>query len=262
MKRFYTPILGALTLSFYACMAPPAVDQSGNVRVTQTSASLQARGAEEFALIKKKKKVSTNATYNAQLRRVAARLKPVINLPNARWEFVVFDDPTPNAFALPGGKVGVHTGMFKITQTDAGLATVVGHEIAHVTSNHVGKQQMQRLGLVLGAIALDQVARHNGASGGERAAIAGAYGTAATVGVALPHSRSHELEADRVGTIYMAKAGYDPREAVKMWKRFSAYNAKQGRNTPEFLRTHPLDSTRIRALENFMPVAMREYNRR
>ncbi len=262
MKNPLIALTVALSICLSSCVAPPSIDQNGNVRVSQTSSSLQARGAQDFLKIKKQKKVSKNSSYNAQLQRVARRLTPVIKLPNARWEFVVFDDPSPNAFALPGGKVGVHSGMFSITRTDAGLAAVVGHEIAHVTSNHVGKQQMQRMGMLLGGIALDQVARHNGASGRERAAIAGAYGTAATVGVALPHSRSHELEADRIGTLFMARAGYDPRESITMWKRFAAYNKKRGSKTPAFLRTHPLDSSRIQALEQFMPVAMREYNAR
>lgn len=259
MRKSLLVSMSAFSLAVLGCVYQPPIDQNGNIRTTQTSANLQAQGSKEFQLLKQKKKVSTNSRYNAQLQRVARRLKPVINLPNARWEFVVFDDPTPNAFALPGGKVGVHTGMFQITQSDAGLAAVVGHEIAHVTSNHVGKQQMQRMGLLLGAIAVDQIARSQGASNSERVAVASGYGAVATMGAALPYSRSHELEADKVGALYMAKAGYDPREAIKMWERFARYNQKQKR-PPEFLSTHPLDSTRIRALQQFMPVALREYN--
>lgn len=262
MKRILLTLSSAISLSFTACVVPPSIDQHGHVHSSPTSASLNARGVEEFVKIKKQKKISKNAQYNAQVRRVAARLKPVIHLFNAKWEFVVFEDPTPNAFALPGGKVGIHTGMFQITQTDAGLAAVLGHEISHVTSNHVGKQQKRRTALVLGAIALDQIIKHNEASNKERAAVAGLYEAGSTVAVTLPHSRRHELEADRIGTIYMAKAGYDPREALAMWQRFARYNKKQGSRTPEFLRTHPLDSTRIQALKDFMPIAMQEYKSR
>jgi predicted Zn-dependent protease len=262
MSKSLLVSISVFSLAALGCVYQPTVDQAGNIPVAKTSSSLKAKGAQEFQKLKQKKKISSNKTYNAQLQRVARRLKPVINMPNAQWEFVVFEDSSPNAFALPGGKVGVHTGMFKITKTDAGLAAVVGHEIAHVTLNHVGKQNTQRLGLALGAIALDQVARHQGASGGERAAIAGLYGAGATVGAALPYSRRHELEADKVGAIYMAKAGYDPRESIKMWQRFAAYNRKKGGRPPEFLSTHPVDSTRIQALQNFMPTALREYNAR
>lgn len=262
MRKSLLVSITAFSLGVLGCVYQPPIDQQGNVRTTPTSSSLQAKGSQEFLKLKKKKKISYNKTYNAQLQRVARRLTPVINMPNAQWEFVVFEDSSPNAFALPGGKVGVHTGMFKITKSDAGLAAVVGHEIAHVTANHVGKQQTQRMGLAIGAIAIDQVARHQGASDGERAAIAGLYGAGATVGAALPFSRKHELEADRVGAVYMAKAGYYPREAIKMWERFSAYNRKKGGRPPEFLSTHPLDSRRIQALHSFMPIALREYKAR
>ncbi|WP_018968795.1 M48 family metallopeptidase [Rubritalea marina] len=262
MRKALTSLLLASSFLFSGCVAPPAIDPQGNVRVTPTSSSLQSQGAQEFLKLKQAKKISKNSTYNAQLQRVARRLTPVINLPGAKWEFVVFEDKSPNAFALPGGKVGIHTGMFKITQTDAGLAAVVGHEIAHVTSNHAGKRQTQQIGLLIGAIALDQVVKNQGASGGERAAVAAGYGAVSTLGLALPYSRSHELEADKVGAIYMARAGYDPRDAVKMWRRFEAYNVKQGRSQPEFLSTHPLDQTRISALQSFMPTAMQQYRKR
>lgn len=261
MRKTLISSLMAGSFLLSACVAPPAIDAQGNVISSPASSSLQSKGSQEFLKIKKAKKISKNSSYNAQLQRVARRLTPVIDLPGAKWEFVVFEDNSPNAFALPGGKVGVHTGMFKITQSDAGLAAVVGHEIAHVTANHAGKRQTQQLGLIVGAIALDQVVKNQGASTGQRAATAAAYGAGSSLLVALPYSRGHELEADKVGAIYMARAGYDPREAVKMWRRFEAYNVKSGKSLPEFLSTHPLDSTRISALQNFMPTALNQYKR-
>ena len=265
-KILFTPLVTAISVSsmfFASCGSPsgPVVNNQGQVSVARPSNSLMQQGLKEFATIKSKKRISRNSSYNAQTQRVASRLKRVINLPGARWEFVVFDDPTPNAFALPGGKVGIHTGLFQITQNDAGLAAVVGHEIAHVTRNHAGSRMKQRTGLaVLGAV-LDQVAKGQGASGTDRAKIGAAYGGLATVGLALPHSRRAELEADKIGAVYMAKAGYNPQEAVNLWKRFSAYKAKKGKRQPEFLSTHPLDSTRINALQAFMPTAMKSYKR-
>lgn len=262
MKKLLLIPFTALTFQFTSC-APTAPDTNpnGQINVQRASNSLMQQGLKEFASIKSKKRISYNSTYNAQTQRVAERLKKVINLPDARWEFVVFEDPTPNAFALPGGKVGIHTGIFPITKTDAGLAAVLGHEISHVTRNHAGSRQQRTMGLALGGVLLDQVLGQ-GKSNTERAKIAAGYGTLATVGLALPFSRNAELEADRIGALYMAKAGYNPNDAVAMWERFAAYNQRQGQGSkPEFLSTHPLDSTRINALKQYIPTAMKEYNR-
>jgi len=266
-KSIFAPIAATLTTTtmlFLSCAAPsgPIVGNDGQVSVVRPSNTLMQQGLKEFATIKSKKRVSSNSTYNAQLQRVASRLKQVIQMPGARWEFVVFEDPTPNAFALSGGKVGVHTGLFQITQNDAGLAAVVGHEIAHVTRNHAGGRQKQALGIGAAGLILDQIAKSRGASDTDRVKLGALYGGAATVGLALPHSRRAELEADKIGAIFMAKAGYNPNEAVSMWQRFAAYKSKSGGRQPEFLSTHPLDSTRINALKAFMPTAMKEYNRR
>lgn len=264
MKKLLMLPLVALAIPFSSCTpAPPMMDQNGQVNVQQPSNSLMLEGSKAFNSMKMKKRISYNASYNAQTQRVAARLKRVINMPGAKWEFVVFDDPSPNAFALPGGKVGIHSGLFQITQTDAGLAAVVGHEIAHVTRDHAGARQKRTMGLAILGLGIDQIAKSQGASSNDRLKIGALYGAGATVGVALPFSRSHELEADKLGAIFMAKANYDPNEAVKMWQRFADYNKrKSGTTQPEFLRTHPLDATRINALKAFMPTAMREYNKR
>jgi len=139
---------------------------------------------------------------------------------------------------------------------------VLGHEIAHVTRNHAGSRKNQAIGLALGGLLLDQVAKYSGAEDSERATLGTVYGAGATLGVALPYSRRNELEADRIGAIYMAKAGYDPNEAVAMWQRFANYNKQQGgSSTPAFLRTHPLDNTRISSLKTYLPTALQEYNR-
>jgi len=261
MKKYLIP-LAALAFAFplTSCTPPP---QGNDSSVIRSSSSLVQEGVKQFAAMKRKKKISHNAAYNAQVRRVAARLTPVIHLPGAQWEFVVFEDPTPNAFALPGGKVGIHTGLFPITKTDAGLAAVLGHEIAHVTRNHAGARRKQVTGVALGALVLDQIARNRGISDAARAKLGAGYGALATVGAVLPFSRRNELEADRIGALYMAKAGYNPTEAIAMWQRFAAYKQKKGHSaSPEFLRTHPLDNTRINALRAYLPTAMRAYRPR
>ncbi len=238
---------------------PPAVDEQGNVTVRRSSQTIQDQGLQLFQEYKKKKTVSGNAAYNAQLQRVAARLKRVVSLPGARWEFVVFEDSSPNAFALPGGKVGVNTGLYKIATTDAQLATVVSHEIAHVTSNHAQDRINQQTGIALGGALLGAVL--GGTDTGTQQAAGQLYGLGTQVGLGLPFSRAQELEADRIGMIFMAQAGYDPAAAVTLWEKFGAYQRQQGGQQPEFLRTHPLSSTRINALKGFLPVARKQYQR-
>lgn len=259
---FTVVTITSATLIITSCVQPaPAQNLNGNLTPnTPASPATIQKSTQAFQKLKKQKKISNNASYRAQLNRVASKLKKQINLPGAHWEFVVFDDPTPNAFALPGGKVGVHSGMFQITRTDAGLAAVVGHEIAHITLNHAEKRNKRAMGAAIGGIALDILMQSQGARSSDRQAAAGAYGLLATSGVLLPYSRNQELQSDRIGAVYMAKAGYNPNEAVNLWKRFSHYKSKNTKvNAPAFLSTHPLDSTRITKLQQFMPVAMQNY---
>ncbi|GHC58227.1 M48 family metallopeptidase [Roseibacillus persicicus] len=250
--RRYLPL--ALPLAILSCAAPSALGPNGSVAIRPSSPTLVTQGAQAFKQMKASKRLSTNATYRSQVNRVASRLTQVINLPNAQWEFVVFEDSTPNAFALPGGKVGVNSGLFQITQNDAGLATVLAHEIAHVTSNHADARIKNQTGIGLGAAVLGSII------GGESAESATQLlGSAGNIAFGLTFSRSQELEADRIGTLFMARAGYDPNEAVAMWQRFAAYNNANGSQGAEFLRTHPLNETRIAALREFLPVAQKEY---
>jgi predicted Zn-dependent protease len=181
-----------------------------------------------------------------------------VPVPNARWEFVLFDDSTPNAFALPGGKVGVNSGIFKVAHNDAQLAAVLGHELGHVVAGHSGERMSTGL---LGAAG---VAVLGAALGGdntrERNVATSAAGAAVGLGM-LRFSRGQELEADKLGAIYMARGGYDPRQSIELWKNFAEHGRRQGANRmPSFLSTHPLDSTRIANLEAFMPQALSEYH--
>ncbi len=231
---------------------------------TPSSNSLAPQAAKQFQEYKKKIKVSRNSKYNAQLRRVGNRIKSVVNMPGAQWEFVVFEDSSPNAFAMPGGKIGVHTGIFSLTKNDAGLAAVIGHELAHVTNNHVGKQRARGISLIGAGLITDIALARSGKSNSTRRAVQGAYQPLASILGVLPYSRNHELESDTVGLQYMAKAGYNPKEALNFWKRFQAYKQKKGSNQPEWLSTHPIDSTRIANIEAHLDAAMALYrqNRR
>jgi metalloendopeptidase OMA1, mitochondrial len=216
-----------------------------------------AMGIEQFEKLKSEKPIVRSGANYQSVQRVAARLTPVVRVPNARWEFVVFEDSSPNAFALPGGKVGVHTGLFKVVQNEAQLAAVLGHELAHVTARHSGQRITQGVaGATVGAIAGKILENKTGMDERTAQAIAGG---AATLRL-LKFSRGQELEADQLGALYMARAGYDPNEAVRLWTNFAAYKARAGGSSlPAFLSTHPVDARRIEELKAYMPTALAEY---
>jgi predicted Zn-dependent protease len=182
------------------------------------------------------------------------------SLPTAQWEFVVFESSEANAFCLPGGKVGVYTGILPVTKDEAGLATVIGHEVAHAVARHGAERMSEAMVMQVGGEMLG--AAMSSADPRWQAATALAYGVGTQVGRELPHSRAQESEADNIGLTYMARAGYDPQEAVKFWQRFAEYGKTHGGGgTPAFLRTHPTDETRIQQLQELMPRAQAEYER-
>lgn len=250
-------LIAALALG--GCSSVPESNRSQLLIMDDSVAT--ASGLKAFQQIKAKTPISHNRSANAMLQRVGARIARVAPVPNAKWEFVLFEDKSPNAFALPGGKVGVNTGILPITRNEAGLATVIGHEVAHVVAKHSAERASHGTLVQLGSIALGAVLASQGVSSNAQSLAKNAYGIGSQVGVMLPYSRTHEAEADHLGLIYMARAGYDPQQAVAFWKRFAAYNAKKGGRPPEFLSTHPLDSTRIRRIEAQLPKAEAEYRR-
>lgn len=212
-------------------------------------------GFSEFDKMKKEVPISKDAAAKALVERVGQRIAAVAPLPGAQWEFVVFESKEANAFCLPGGKVGVYTGILPITKDEGGLATVLGHEVAHAVARHGGERMSTQMAIQgFGQVSSALVGQTKYAQYGP--VFDQVYGVGAQVGVALPHSRANESEADHMGLLYMARAGYDPESAVAFWERFSAY-VKQagGSSTPWFLRTHPLDQTRIEQLRQWMPEA-------
>ena len=214
-------------------------------------------GLTAFEQLKKEQPISRDPAVNAMLQRVGRRIAAVAQMPNAQWEFVVFESKEANAFALPGGKVGVYTGILPITQTEDGLATVIGHEVAHASAHHGAERISQ-------SMAIQGVGQLAGAALGSsnpqwQQTFQAAYGIGSQVGVELPFSRKQESEADEIGLIYMARAGYNPQEAVRFWQRFAQAQRGAGGGTPWFLRTHPVDEKRIADLQANMPKAMAEY---
>ncbi len=219
-----------------------------------SSGEMTQLGLSSFEQMKKETPISKDPAANQLVRSVGERIRSVVNLPGAQWEFVVFESKEANAFCLPGGKIGVYTGILPITKDEAGLATVLGHEVAHATLEH-GRERMSR-GLALNVIGQGLGSFVNATDPRWTAAFGQLYGVGTQVGLELPHSRDQESEADHRGLIYMAKAGYNPEASVAFWERFSAVMKQAGGNsTPSFLRTHPLDEVRIRQLQQWMPEA-------
>ena len=212
-------------------------------------------GASAYLSMLESEKVSKNKHYARTVTRVGQRIAAVSHTPNLKWQYTVFDnDKLVNAFALPGGKIGVYTGMMPVAKTDAGLATVMAHEVAHATARHGGERLTLGILLEMGSAALASAMKKKDEKTQSR--VLAAYGIGSTLVVALPFSRKQESEADRIGLIYMAKAGYDPREAIPFWERMGA----AGRGAPpEFLSTHPGYRTRIKNLRKWMPEAMEYY---
>jgi predicted Zn-dependent protease len=240
-----------------ACYKAPVTGRSQFILLSQSEENQM--GVAAFQEVKKEEKISTNPTYNNAVTRVGERIAAVSDTPAYNWEFVVFDDDeTINAFALPGGKVGVYTGILEVAQTDAGLATVMAHEVGHVAARHGGERVSADVLAQIGAMGLSVAL--GGSDPYLSSAIMQAYGIGVTVGGMLPFSRSQEAEADHIGLIYMAEAGYDPREAVAFWERMDA--AVKGKpQPPEFLSTHPGYGTRINNLKNWLPQAIPVYER-
>ncbi len=173
-----------------------------------------------------------------------------------QWEFNLVDDDVPNAWCMPGGKVVVYTGLLPLTQNETGLAVVMGHEIAHAVARHGNERMSQELALQLGGVALSVAIEKKPEE--TKQLFYSAYGIGSELGIVLPYSRLHETEADKLGLIFMAMAGYNPEEAIPFWTRMSQSG---GQKPPEILSTHPADETRIRNLKEFMPEAMKYYRK-
>lgn len=221
---------------------------------------LASLSVSSFQQMKQQIRVSRNRSVNAQVNRVgkaiieSARERGAELAPYEQWEFVVFEDPSANAFAMPGGKVGVHTGILDLMESDDELAVVIGHEVAHVAAGH-GNERMSRQMIITGVgvglgFALDNEDDKT------RALLLSAYGAGAQVGINLPFSRREESEADEIGLIWSANAGYDPRAAIPFWRKMEDTG---GVRPPEFLSTHPSGNTRIRELTAIMPRALEIY---
>jgi predicted Zn-dependent protease len=253
MTRLRLPILALVLLVAVACQTVPITGRS-QLMILPEGEELQM-GLSSYQEVLKNSKVSNDPALNAQVTRVGTRIARATER-DYQWEFKVLEDPQVNAFCLPGGKVAVYTGILPITRDDAGLAAVLGHEVAHAIARHGGERVSQQL-LVNTSLSAVQV----GLAGGNPAmvqSVAALLGAGASVGLLLPWSRGQESEADHLGLIYMAKAGYHPSAAKDLWVRMADASKGQGRPF-EFLSTHPAPETRIQQIEGWIPEALKYY---
>ncbi|RZI99420.1 MAG: M48 family peptidase [Brevundimonas sp.] len=206
-------------------------------------AALTQQSEAAWAEALRTQRVSTDAAGNARIRRVGDKIVQAAGLTDRRWDYALFVSTTPNAFVLPSGKIGVTTGLLALIQNDDQLATVLGHEVGHVVAHHAAERYSNSAATSAVLSGVQGVA-------GDYAQAAGAIGgLGAQLGVLLPFSRRDELEADRLGVDYLQRAGYRPSEAVALWRLMAA---QQQTSVPQFASTHPSDSTRIAALEQYI----------
>lgn len=257
-RPIFTLCLFTVMLAGQACQTVPETNRT-QILLIDASSEL-AMGEESYKEILSKSKISKDRDLTKKIRQIGRNIANVTKEKGKfHWEFNLIEEESPNAYCLPGGKVGIHTGIIPIAQNEAGLATIMGHEIAHAIARHGAERMSQSILIALGG---ELLAQGVGKSESDRQALRAAYGIGTAVTVSLPFSRQHELEADFMGLLYMARAGYDPRESVRFWKRFSDYSKKKGGGKPiEFLSTHPAGKKRIVQLEKMMPRAMEEYKK-
>ncbi|MFW7377311.1 MAG: M48 family metallopeptidase [Oligoflexus sp.] len=249
MVKFLVVLI--LSILNFSCVTSP--DSERRQFIVVPNWKVQELGLQAYQEILQSEPLSKDQRLIAEVEKIGQAIAAASGQ-DFPWEFkVLANDEMVNAFCLPGGKVGVYTGIIKVAENTAGLAAVIGHEVAHATLRHGAERMSQALasqaGLTLASISM--------ADSKYRGAILAALGLGVQVGLTLPYSRLHEQEADEVGSKYMAKAGYDPREAIALWQRMAQLSKSA---SPEFLSTHPHPASRVENLQKKMPELMPIYN--
>ena len=260
---------------FFAAWALVALTSCSTVPITGRSqlnlipgSSMMAMSYQQYDTFLKEHKLSTNKEQADMVTRVGARIRDAVEryfaangmssrLADYKWEFNLVEDKQVNAWCMPGGKVVVYTGILPVTQGETGLAVVMGHEIAHAIAGHGNERMSQGLLAQFGGMALAEALSSKPAA--TQQLWMAAYGVGAQYGAILPYSRLQESEADHLGLIFMAMAGFDPSDAVSFWQRMASQ--KGGQAPPEFLSTHPSDTARIENIRRLIPEAMRYYRK-
>ncbi len=259
--RNFSVLLVVLTfvVGLAACASVP---HTGRRQFNMVSdRQLDSLAVKAFQEVSSKESASSDNRLVGIVHRVADRVSKAaeeIDKPGFTWKELVVDKDVPNAFCLPGGRIVVYSGIVPYARNEAGLAAIIAHEVAHAVARHGGERLSQQMALK-GALAMGGELlkdKKDGTLDSKSRLLLSALGMGGTLGVILPYSRIHEFEADRIGLIYMAKAGYDPSEAVKLWERMSKIKKPP---IPVWLSTHPADEDRIRKLKEFLPDAMKYY---
>ncbi len=267
-SKFFARMLPGLIvfLMLMACAEVPITNRQSLSLLPESQ--LATMSLQEYDKVLKDSKLSSNQQQVEMVRRVGNKIAKSAEaflaeagmqseIKNLKWEFnLIEDDKLANAWVMPGGKAAVYTGILKYTRDETGLAVVLGHEVAHAIARHGNERMSQGLLAQMGGVALSVALSQNSAA--TQNLFMQAYGAGATVGLLLPYSRLHESEADRIGLTLMARAGYDPREAVPFWQRM---NEQGGRRPPEFLSTHPAPESRVANIKKYIPEAMPYYRK-
>ncbi len=269
--NYYRPRPGLLGLALglvailVACATVPVTGRKA-LHILPNS-QLLAMSLTEYQKVLSQSKLSDDVEKAAMVRRVGGRIAASAEAflddtgrgyekSQYQWEFnLIEDDKVINAWCMPGGKVAVYTGILPLTQDETGLAVVMGHEVAHALAQHGNERMSQQLLALMGTVALAVALRDKPSQ--TRQIFLAAFGVGAQIGILLPYSRLHENEADRIGLMLMARAGYDPRAAVPFWERMAEKG--KGQRPPEFLSTHPAPEKRINNIKELIPEALEYY---
>jgi len=259
-------LTAASLLLLTACSTVPITGRSQlNLIPGQSMLSMSLQQYDQFL---KEHKVSTNQEQTQMVKRVGSKIQNAVeryfassglssHLSDYKWEFNLVEDKQVNAWCMPGGKVVVYTGILPVAKSEAGLAVVMGHEIAHAVAEHGNERMSQALLAQMGGVALSTAMSTQSAA--TQQLWMSVYGVGAQYGAIMPHSRMQESEADHLGLVFMTMAGYDPNEALGFWERMAAQ--KGGQAPPEFLSTHPSDATRIENIRQLIPKVMEQYRK-
>ncbi len=269
MKKYINRIEILFTSIIITCilLSCSTVPLTGRKQVNLLPESeMLAMSFSQYNQFLKENKISTNQKQSELIKHVGGRIATAVEkymnekglasqIKDYAWDFNLVEDKTPNAWCMPGGKVVFYTGILPYTKDEDGLAVVMGHEIAHAIARHGNERLSHQLGVQLGGLALSAAIDEKPEE--TQMLYMAAFGLGSQVGFMLPYSRLHETEADKMGLVFMAMAGYNPRAAVPFWERMAASG---GQKPPEFLSTHPADQTRIQNLKTYMPEALKYYN--
>jgi metalloendopeptidase OMA1, mitochondrial len=255
----FTVFAGAAPLALTSCQTSPVTGRSELILIG--SDQEMQLGVQAYQEALSQARLSSDQQKTEMVRRVGSRIAAAAMADNPsikdfKWEFnLIEDDKTVNAWCLPGGKVAVYTGILPVTQTEGGLATVLGHEIAHATAHHGAERISQGILLQTGQEALGAAFSNKDST--TATAVMAALGLGAQLGVQMPFSRKQESEADHIGLVYMARAGYDPKESLEFWKRMETMAGAN--QPPQFLSDHPSHGVRVKQIQDWLPEAQKEF---